>query len=70
MAPGQAQDRRRLTELLWPDRGEPQALASLRQSLWTLRRDLGDLDALPVIADRVHRLDLSAVEVDSSSSGT
>jgi TolB-like protein/DNA-binding SARP family transcriptional activator/lipopolysaccharide biosynthesis regulator YciM len=63
---GQAHDRKRLTELLWPDRGEPQASASLRQSLWTLRKAVGEDAPSPIIADRSSvRLDPAAVEVDT-----
>jgi adenylate cyclase len=66
MPPGQSHDRRRLTELLWPDRGETQALASLRQSLWNLRKDLGEGDPPPIIADRSSvRLDPGTLTVDT-----
>ena len=66
MPPGQSHDRKRLTELLWPDRGETQALASLRQSLWSLRKDLGERDPPSIIADRSSvRLDPDAVDVDT-----
>lgn len=66
MPPGHAHDRKRLTEFLWPDRGEAQALASLRQSLWTLRKALGPAEASHIIADRSSiRLDPDAVAVDA-----
>lgn len=66
MKPGEAHDRKRLTELLWPDRGEAQALASLRQSLWNLRKAVGECDPPPIVADRSSvRLDPRAVEVDT-----
>jgi TolB-like protein/DNA-binding SARP family transcriptional activator len=66
MPPGQSHDRKRLTELLWPDRGETQAHASLRQSLWILRKGLGEWDPPSIIADRSSvRLDPGAVDVDT-----
>jgi TolB-like protein/DNA-binding SARP family transcriptional activator len=66
LQPGQSQDRRRLTELLWPDRGEAQSLASLRQSLWVLRKAVGELDPPPIIADRSSiRMDPAGVDVDT-----
>lgn len=66
LAPGQSQDRKRLTELLWPDRGEAQSLASLRQSLWILRKAVGEMDPPPIVADRSSiRLDPARVEVDT-----
>lgn len=66
LPPGQIHDRKRLTELLWPDRGEVQALASLRQSLWSLRKALGQGALPPIIAERTSiRLDPAVVEVDA-----
>ncbi len=65
MPPGQAYDRKRLIELLWTDRGEAQGLASLRQSLWSLRKALGNGEPPPIIAERTSiRLDPVVVEVD------
>ncbi len=67
MPPGQLHDRKRLTEILWPDRGEAQALAlaSLRQLLWALRKDLGEVGPPPIIAERSSiRLDPAVVAVD------
>ena len=64
--PGRAHDRKRLTEFLWPDRGKAQAFASLRQSLWTLRKALGPAQPSLIIADRSSvRLDPDAVGVDA-----
>lgn len=64
MPPGQAHDRKRLTELFWPDRGEAQASASLRQSLWILRKAFAEPS--PIIAERTSiRLDEGAVAVDT-----
>lgn len=66
MLPGQVHDRKRLSELLWPDRAEAQALASLRQSLWTLRKALGDSDPPPITAERTAvRLDPTQIYVDA-----
>jgi adenylate cyclase len=66
MPPGQGHDRKRLSELLWPDRGEAQALASLRQALWTLRKDFGERDHTPMVTERSSiRIDPDAVEVDT-----
>ena len=66
LPPGQSQDRKRLTEQLWPDRGEVQALASLRQSLWSLRKTVGETDPPLVTADRSSvRMEPRAVEVDT-----
>lgn len=66
MPPGQVHDRKRLTELLWPDRAEVQALASLRQTLWSLRKAFGDGEPPPIVAERsLIRLDPDAVEVDA-----
>ena len=41
LSPGQARSREELVGLLWGDRGEQQARASLRQSLSELRKALG-----------------------------
>jgi TolB-like protein len=49
LAPGRCVPRTELAALLWPDRGEEQARASLRQELSVLRRVLGE-DVL--VADR------------------
>lgn len=66
MPPGQVHDRKRLTELLWPDRAEVQALASLRQTLWSLRKAFGDGEPPPIVAERsLIRLDPDVVEVDA-----
>ena len=66
LQPGRSQDRKRLTELLWPDRGEAQSLASLRQSLWILRKAVGELDPPPIIADRSSiRIDPASVDIDT-----
>ena len=66
MPPGKTHDRKRLSESLWPDRGEGQALASLRQSLWSIRKALPEGEVSPLLAERTTvRLDPGAVEVDT-----
>ncbi|HWJ74812.1 MAG TPA: bacterial transcriptional activator domain-containing protein [Kaistia sp.] len=66
MPPGKMHDRKRLSKLLWPDREEAQALASLRQSLWTLRKGLGDGPPSPIMAERSSiSIDPDAVAVDT-----
>jgi DNA-binding SARP family transcriptional activator len=67
LSPEGAAPRNRLTGVLWGDRGDAQARASLRQALHELRRaleaaELGD--ALSVDRDTV-ALDLDALEVDA-----
>lgn len=66
LAPGQPQTRDKLTALLWSDRAEPQARASLRQALVELRRILPDRDP-PLLATRRESLcvDPGAVAVDA-----
>ena len=49
LAPRRETTRDRLTGLLWSDRGEEQARSSLRQALVALRKDLGGLDADPLV---------------------
>lgn len=67
MPPGKTHDRKRLSETLWPDRGEAQALASLRQALWSLRRAMGEGEPSPILAERSSiRLDPDAVTVDTA----
>lgn len=55
--PGEDIARERLAGILWGERAEPQARASLRQALVDIRR-ASDRDDAPIIADRFHvRLD-------------
>ncbi|MBB3764093.1 AfsR/SARP family transcriptional regulator [Sphingomicrobium lutaoense] len=55
--PGETIARERLAGLLWGDRAEPQARASLRQAIFDIRR-ASDREAAPIVADRFHvRLD-------------
>jgi DNA-binding SARP family transcriptional activator/TolB-like protein len=63
LPPDRGWSRERLTELLWGDRDEEQARASLRQALAELRRLLGDASLL---ADReTVAFDPAAVSVDA-----
>ncbi len=63
---GQVHDRKRLAAQLWPDHAEAQALASLRQALWSLRRAMGEGESQPLLAERASIcLDPAAVEVDA-----
>jgi TolB-like protein/Tfp pilus assembly protein PilF len=63
--PGEARTREKIADLLWSDRGDAQAKASLRQALTALRKALKrlDPDALSVEGELLS-LDPSAVEVD------
>jgi DNA-binding SARP family transcriptional activator len=65
LRPGAEVDRAWLASVLWPDSGEPQALAGLRNSLMDLRRALG-AQAGRLQSPSLHtlRLDLSHAEVD------
>lgn len=65
---GGAVPRESLMALLWPDSGDGQARASLRQTLATLRRDLGAA-ATTIISTEDHAVALApgAVEVDASA---
>ena len=42
LAPGLESPRSRITDLLWSTRGSEQARASLRQSLWSLKKSIGN----------------------------
>ena len=76
LAPRRETTRDRLTGLLWSDRGEEQARSSLRQALVALRKDLGGLDADPLVlnGDRVglapELLDIDAIEFLASAAST
>ena len=65
LRPGHPHARDVLTGLLWSDRADVQARASLRQTLWTLRKALRGIepDPLCTTGDSV-LLDASAVAVD------
>src|SRR5262245_11128825 len=63
LAPGKSWSREKLMALLWSDRGDEQARASLRQALAELRRALGDQS--PVRSDNnTVSLDPAMVAVD------
>ncbi|WP_193371250.1 BTAD domain-containing putative transcriptional regulator [Pelagibius marinus] len=49
LRPGQDHSRDKLINLLWSDRAEEQARASLRQAIWALRRALGDSASSPLV---------------------
>lgn len=67
---GKPRSREELMALLWSDRGDEQARASLRQALSGLRHDLGDdkANALCVSSDTIS-LDAEHVIVDNLSQG-
>lgn len=66
LASGQSATRARLRALLWSDRGEEQASASLRQLLMALRKELAPLgrDILRIQDDTVG-LDRGTLEIDT-----
>ena len=64
LPPGAAWPRDKLIAMLWGDRGDDQARASLRQALAELRRTLGDAAPLQTEADTV-RLDPALIAVDA-----
>ncbi len=65
LPPGEPRSRDKLVALLWSDRGEQQARASLRQALVKLRRALDGLEPVPLVANRnTVSLDAGAIEVD------
>jgi TolB-like protein/Tfp pilus assembly protein PilF len=69
LTPRQSRSREELMALLWSDRGEAQARASLRQALVGLRKDLGpDAEALIVTNDAV-ALDSDRVVVEDAGDG-
>src|SRR4030095_1087527 len=64
LSPGKPWSREKLMALLWSDRGEEQARASLRQALAELRRALGDPSPLKTEHDVVS-LDPAMIAVDA-----
>lgn len=65
MQPGKALAREQLTGLLWSDRGEEQARASLRQAIYSLRRALPpESQAALEVTPRTLRLRADAVWTD------
>jgi len=57
-----AVSREKILALLWPDEPDERARKSLNQAVYSLRRDLGDEDAL--IGSKDLRLNLGLIEVD------
>ncbi len=65
LPPGKSQSREMLAGLLWSDRGDTQARASLRHALAELRKTLGDAGSSSLIAGRAAvSLDSETVSVD------
>src|SRR5215510_10986248 len=64
LSPGLIWPREKLMALLWSDRAEEQARASLRQALTELRHTLGEPSPLRTEQDTVS-LDSSAIMVDA-----
>ncbi|HSS64972.1 MAG TPA: tetratricopeptide repeat protein [Gammaproteobacteria bacterium] len=70
LPPGKPRSRERIMALLWSDRGDQQARASLRQALSGLRKDLGDegLSAVKITNESL-TLDPAHVIVEPASPG-
>ena len=65
LSPGESCSRDKLVALLWNDRDEQHARASLRQALVELRRATNGLKPAPLVANRsTVSLDAGAIEVD------
>src|SRR5262245_34724447 len=64
LSPGQAWPREKLMALLWGDRGDEQARASLRQALAELRRGLGEPSPVRAEHDAVD-IDPTLLAVDA-----
>jgi TolB-like protein/cytochrome c-type biogenesis protein CcmH/NrfG len=70
LSPGNSRSREEIMALLWSDRGEAQARASLRQVLTGLRKDLGeDFMAALRITDDAVSLDPDRVVVEDANGG-
>jgi TolB-like protein len=66
LAPSVSLSRERIVRLLWSDRGQVQAQASLRQSLVALRKDLPALLGPPIqVTDDRLTLDRSRLKIDA-----
>jgi DNA-binding SARP family transcriptional activator len=63
--PGQAHPRDKLAALLWGGVSEPQARTSLRQTLFVLRRALGEAACLLIVDGEHVSLTATGVEVDA-----
>jgi TolB-like protein len=70
LPPGKTRSREEIMALLWSDRGEAQARASLRQVLMGLRKDLGE-EALAAlrITDETVSFDPERVTVENGNAG-
>ena len=65
LRPGEPRTREKLMALLWSDRGESQARASLRHAGWALRRAVGGLDPCPLLVQGESlALDPATVDTD------
>ena len=65
LKPGKAHSRETLIGLLWSDRGDSQARASLRQALWSLGQALKSVKPRPLVIDgEMISLDPTAIETD------
>lgn len=65
LKPGKAYSRETLVGLLWSDRGDTQARASLRQALWSLGQALKNIKPCPLVTDgEMILLNAAALETD------
>lgn len=70
LPPGKPRSREQVMALLWSDRGDQQARASLRQALSGLRKDLGDETVAALkITDEALALDPARVVVEPGAPG-
>jgi TolB-like protein/Tfp pilus assembly protein PilF len=70
LPPGKTRSREEIMALLWSDRGEAQARASLRQVLTGLRKDLGEEAVAALrITDEAVSLDPKRVTVENGDAG-
>jgi TolB-like protein len=69
LSPGRSRSREELMALLWSDRGEAQARASLRQALTGLRKDLGEDAAALIVTNDAVALDPDKVALEDAESG-
>jgi len=65
MTPEMRMTRGQVTELLWPDRADKQARGTLRQTLYRLKKVIGDLEPSVLNSDQCHIwLNAEAVQCD------
>jgi TolB-like protein len=70
LSPGKTRSREEIMALLWSDRGEAQARASLRQALTGLRKDLGETAAAAlIVTNDTVALDPEKVTIGAASPG-